>query len=418
MGKYKHFKIKTVKDWEGEYWDVYEERKTHVGIMVYRGWPYGLSAKDEGVGPGFSVILTPEVADFVKEYKVFEAANKLELSLSMVGKFRRLLGIQRNFIYRNDRWLLAHQDELLYDSLDTLKAKYGLTRPQVYQHKIWLAELVDIPVRKRLRKKQAEVIQEQWFQANKQQLKGLTVQEIVEKFDVSVFIAKKFYNRIRQALDEFSFSEKFQNDKQEKRQWLLDHQEELLNSGKTVAVLADQFQKMPGEILRAKARLREILDIPKIKAQKEAWFALHQEDLLNPELSNADLVKKLGLSLEQIFRKKDELRQRLGRPKHKDQVQAWRLENQEILLDLHLSVTEIAKKLKRSEKYIIKNRMILRKFLNITIEDQKRAWVKQHQQDLEQFSIVKIQEKYQLGRYVVQGYRRLLFEMTQNENSS
>lgn len=418
MGKYKHFKIKTVKDWEGEYWDVYEERKTHVGIMVYRGWPYGLSAKDEGVGPGFSVILTPEVADFVKEYKVFEAANKLELSLSMVGKFRRLLGIQRNFIYRNDRWLLAHQDELLYDSLDTLKAKYGLTRPQVYQHKIWLAELVDIPVRKRLRKKQAEVIQEQWFQANKQQLNGLTVQEIVEKFDVSVFIAKKFYNRIRQALDEFSFSEKFQNDKQEKRQWLLDHQEELLNSGKTVAVLADQFQKMPGEILRAKARLREILDIPKIKAQKEAWFALHQEDLLNPELSNADLVKKLGLSLEQIFRKKDELRQRLGRPKHKDQVQAWRLENQEILLDLHLSVTEIAKKLKRSEKYIIKNRMILRKFLNITIEDQKKAWVKQHQQDLEQFSIAKIQEKYQLGRYVVQGYRRLLFEMTQNENSS
>lgn len=418
MGKYKHFKIKTVKDWEGEYWDVYEERKTHVGIMVYRGWPYGLSAKDEGVGPGFSVILTPEVADFVKEYKVFEAANKLELSLSMVGKFRRLLGIQRNFIYRNDRWLLAHQDELLYDSLDTLKAKYGLTRPQVYQHKIWLAELVDIPVRKRLRKKQAEVIQEQWFQANKQQLNGLTVQEIVEKFDVSVFIAKKFYNRIRQALDEFSFSEKFQNDKQEKRQWLLDHQEELLNSGKTVAVLADQFQKMPGEILRAKARLREILDIPKIKAQKEAWFALHQEDLLNPELSNADLVKKLGLSLEQIFRKKDELRQRLGRPKHKDQVQAWRLENQEILLDLHLSVTEIAKKLKRSEKYIIKNRMILRKFLNITIEDQKRAWVKQHQQDLEQLSIAKIQEKYQLGRYVVQGYRRLLFEMTQNENSS
>ncbi|MFW2150689.1 hypothetical protein [Acinetobacter gyllenbergii] len=418
MGKYKHFKIKTVKDWEGEYWDVYEERKTHVGIMVYRGWPYGLSAKDEGVGPGFSVILTPEVADFVKEYKVFEAANKLELSLSMVGKFRRLLGIQRNFIYRNDRWLLAHQDELLYDSLDTLKAKYGLTRPQVYQHKIWLAELVDIPVRKRLRKKQAEVIQEQWFQANKQQLNGLTVQEIVEKFDVSVFIAKKFYNRIRQALDEFSFSEKFQNDKQEKRQWLLDHQEELLNSGKTVAVLADQFQKMPGEILRAKARLREILDIPKIKAQKEAWFALHQEDLLNPELSNADLVKKLGLSLEQIFRKKDELRQRLGRPKHKDQVQAWRLENQEILLDLHLSVTEIAKKLKRSEKYIIKNRMILRKFLNITIEDQKKAWVKQHQQDLEQFSIAEIQEKYQLGRYVVQGYRRLLFEMTQNENSS
>ncbi|WP_423753099.1 hypothetical protein [Acinetobacter gyllenbergii] len=78
MGKYKHFKIKTVKDWEGEYWDAYEERKTHVGIMVYRGWPYGLSAKDEGVGPGFSVILTPEVADFVKNTKFL----KLQISLN------------------------------------------------------------------------------------------------------------------------------------------------------------------------------------------------------------------------------------------------------------------------------------------------------------------------------------------------
>jgi len=90
MGKYKYFKIKTVKDWEGEYWDAYEERKTHTGIIVYRGWPYGFTAKDEGVSPSFSVILTTEIADLIKEYKVFEVGENstIQLNLSDCSFFR------------------------------------------------------------------------------------------------------------------------------------------------------------------------------------------------------------------------------------------------------------------------------------------------------------------------------------------
>lgn len=35
--RYKIYPIKTIKDWQGEDWDVYEEVKTSVGIVVYRG---------------------------------------------------------------------------------------------------------------------------------------------------------------------------------------------------------------------------------------------------------------------------------------------------------------------------------------------------------------------------------------------
>lgn len=69
-----------------------------------------------------------------------------------MAKFRRKLGIQNKFIYRDDQWLIEHHDELLHDSLETLKAKYGLKCTQVYQHKKWLAELVDVAKRKKIEK--------------------------------------------------------------------------------------------------------------------------------------------------------------------------------------------------------------------------------------------------------------------------
>lgn len=85
---------------------------------------------------------------------------------------------------------------------------------------------------------------------------------------------------------------------------------------------------------------------------------------------------------------------------------------------MNLSIAEIAQRLNRSEKYIIRNRMILRRFLNIKVKNQKIEWVKQHQQDLEQLSIQEIQEKYQLGRYTAQSYKKLLMGMKQKETSS
>lgn len=415
MGKYKIFKIKIIKDWAGEDWDVYNERKSSSELMIYQGWPYSLTPRD-GIGGQFSFILTSEIAEFIKTHSITEAEQQLGLSNSIVAKFRRRLDIQNKFIHRDDQWLIEHQDELLHDSLETLKAKYGLKRTQVYQHKKWLAELIEIPSRKKIRKNNSQVLQEQWFLKNKSQMTNMSVHEIATAYRVSPFRAKKTYNRIRQELRESTFSEQFQHNKKSKHQWLLDHQDEFLNQGKTIAELAEKFEKTKGQILRAKAKLREILKTPKVKDQNQTWLFANQKTLLDSKLSKEEIAKKLDIEPSQVYRKRGELKKLLNLPHHNDVVQAWRLENQEILLSLHLTIPEIAKILDRSEKYIVTNRMTLRRFLNLSKDDQKKTWVLEHQYDLETLSIEKLQEKYDIGRYVIHGYRKLLTDLQQNKS--
>lgn len=412
MRKYKYFKLKEVQDWAGEYWDAYEERKSLSGLMIYKGWPYSLTPKD-GIGGQFSVILTPEIADFLQVHPISVAEKQLGLSNSLVAKFRRTLGIQNKFIYRNNQWLLEHKDELLHDSLATLKAKYGLNRNQVYQHRKWLAELIEVPLRKKLRKSKLEDFQEEWFLKSKSKMINLSAPEIAVTYNISLFLAKKLYNRIRQEHGELGFSEELQHNKQSKSQWLLDHQDALLNSEKTVAELAEQFDKTTGQILRAKAKLRQILKIPKVKEQNHAWLLKYKDTLFNPNLSNDEIAQILNMNKLQVIRKKGQLKKLLELPNHNDQIQAWRLRNQEILLSLHLPISEIARILDRKEDYIIKNRLILRKFLNISLKDQKRDWVLKHQNDLEQFSVNEFQEKYKLTYSKVQSYKKLLNELKQ-----
>lgn len=408
--KYKLYPIKTIKDWENEDWDVYEERKSLSGIMIYRGWPYALTPRD-GIGGVFSHILSPEIAEFLKVHSITESEQQLGLNNGIVAKFRRRLAIQNKFIYRNDQWLLAHKDELLYDSLETLKAKYSLKRTQVYKHKKWLAELIEIPIRKKMRKTSTDELQEQWFQKHKVQMSEMEVDEIALKFNVSHFIATKTYNRIRQELGELTFSAQFQQNKQDKYQWLLAYQEELLNSGKTVAELAEQFQKTNGQILRAKARLREILKIQKVQDQNREWLLANQDILFHLKLSKEETAKRLNIEPSQVYRKRGQLKKLLKIPHHNDLVQAWRLENQEVLLSLHLSISEIAKILNQKEGYIVRNREILRKFLNISFKDQIKAWVLEHQNDLENLTMDELQEKYGIGQHRIQSYRKLLIEL-------
>ena len=81
-----------------------------------------------------------------------------------------------------------------------------------------------------------------------------------------------------------------------------------------------------------------------------------------------------------------------------------------------MPISEIAKILDRSKKYIVTNRMILRRFLNFSKDDQKRAWAIEHQSDLEQLSIEEIRQKHSIGKHTIQRYRKLLIELKHNEN--
>ncbi|WP_228257183.1 hypothetical protein [Acinetobacter sp. WCHAc060025] len=286
----------------------------------------------------------------------------------------------------------------------------------MYQHKKWLAELIDIPTKKIMRKSPADDLQEQWYQKHKADITQMSVIDISSQFNISPYLAKKVYNRIREELGESTFSEQFKNEKQSQFQWLLDHQDELLNQNKSVKEIAQDFEKTSGQILRARAKLREILKIPKVKDQNQTWLLANQEILLNSKLSKEATAIGLGIESSQVYRKRGELKKLLKIPHHNDLVQAWRLDNQEILLSLHLTIPEIAKRLDRSEKYIIKNRMILRRFLEMTKQDQVRSWLVEHQAELETWSTEKIQEKYSIGQHMIQRYRKLLIQMKQNEN--
>jgi len=65
-----------------------------------------------------------------------------------------------------------------------------------------ILKFINIPVWNKFRKKAVELAQEQWFQANKQQLKGLIVQEIVENLmsvNLAVFHVESSAGSLREA---------------------------------------------------------------------------------------------------------------------------------------------------------------------------------------------------------------------------
>lgn len=415
MGKHKHFKIKTIKDWEGEDWDVYEEYKTSSGIILYRGWNYGTESLF-GAG-SMCYILTSEIAELIKHHSRLDAAKLLGISVYLVGKFRRLLEIQNQVFTRDDVWLIEHQDEILYDSLNTLREKYSLTGNQVYKRRKWLAELIQLPKgRRKLRKIPADDLLEKNFQQHREAVLDMNLKQIMATFNVRKYIAIKYYNRARQELGELSFSEQIEKDKNEKNNWMHQHRTELLDSNLTTEELADKFKTPIHQIYTIQKKLKEFYNIPTYQEDKTQWLLDHQTDLLELKLSNQELGLKLGLRSEQIASKRIQLKKLLNLPQRIESLYAWREEHQEIILSMQLSIPEIAKKLNRSEEYIERTRMEMRKNLNISVLDQKREWVKQHQHDLQTLTIAQMREKYQLGRYTVQTYRKILIELKQNEN--
>lgn len=410
MAKYKHYKFKEVIDWQGEAWDVYEEYKSPSGIMIYRGWPYGLTPRD-GIGGIFSYIYTPEISEFIKTHSIKESEQQLAVSLAQVAKFRRLLGITQKRFYRDDAWLLEHQEEILHDSLSTLEQKFGLTKARVYLQRKWLAELISFPTRKTLRKSRADEEKEIWYQEHKSTLKSLSVIEIAERYQISEYRAKKLYNRIRQEQDEPSTSEQVQQRKQTKQQWLLEHQKVLLDPTLSVDDIAQALDRTRGQVLRARAKLRTLSQTPKVTEQRQAWLLDHQDDLLNRELSLNVLAERWKMTPSRVSAKRSELRVLLNLPSYIDELQQWRLENQDILLSMDLSIREIATHLNRSETSVVKDRAILRKSLKLSQKALKDAWLLERQNDFSKMTMNDLQQKYQLEKRAIKRYQQRLAEL-------
>ena len=186
MGKYKIFKIQTIKDWEGEYWDVYEEYKTQAGIMIYKGWPYAETPQNGGQA-NFYYILTNEIAEYITQHSIVHITKTLGFSEPVVRKFRKTIGFFLSHpVTYSFEWILEHQDEILYDSYEVLSQKYGLTKPQIVSYTNRL--LHHGIVRKQLqRESTCERKHIQWFKENKDKLSGLNIKEIEKQFGFSYF---------------------------------------------------------------------------------------------------------------------------------------------------------------------------------------------------------------------------------------
>lgn len=358
--KYNLYPIKTIKDWQGEDWDVYEEQPISMDIMIYRGRLYSYTQGR------MSTILTPELAEFIKQHRLLDVAIWLGLSYSMIGRMKRAMEIQRPQSVRDDAWLLAHKEEILYGNFKVLEAKYGLSQIRVDKLRKWLMELIDpTEVKRWHRKRDYHVDQEVWFEQHQAELLNLTVDEIQLGYNVSKNTAKKFYDWARQVCQEKTLREQYEDKKSKKAQWLLQHEQLLLYSGLSAKALAQQLNKTETQITKFRTQLRKErgLGPSVVHIQAEAWLLDHQHELLSSEYSLAQLASRLNLSVAQVRKRKMQLKKLLGLASYFQEKQQWRLAHRDILLSDQYSVAEIAAQLDRPISTILAIRAKLRKEL-------------------------------------------------------
>lgn len=301
MGKYKRFKIMEMKDWEGEYWDVYEEYKTKVGIMVYKGWPYGETPQNGGQN-NFFYILTDEIAEYITQHSIVHIVKTLGFSEPVVRRFRKTIGFFLSHpVTYNFEWMLEHQDEILYDCFEVLSQKYGLTKYQIVSYTNRL--LHHGIIRKHLQRESTCGKKHiQWFQENKEKLSGLDIKGIEKKFNLSYYISTIIHDLACQEKNIPTRSEQWQQHLKDNKQWRLDNQVELLRTDITLEQIAQKFDTDKSTISRARVQLRKLLNISLIEKRKD-WVKQHQHDL--ETLTIAQLQKKyqLGRHVIRSYRK-------------------------------------------------------------------------------------------------------------------
>ena len=191
--KYKNFPMKTIKDWEGEDWVVFEEHQTQVGLPLYKGRIYG-----ETYGH-YAVILTKELADFIKnsDLKLAELALSLCISKDILARFKRRLNIQRKRHIPDYGWIYAHQDELFSESFQTLHEKFGLTEKQVQGYVVHLRKCKGIPRTQSRRRLHRVVERENFFWQHQNVITHCnSIVELADQLDVRIDVAREVHLRM------------------------------------------------------------------------------------------------------------------------------------------------------------------------------------------------------------------------------
>ena len=356
--------IRTVKDWYGEDWDVYTERKTKAGIDLCEGWPHGKNGLD-GTGWRYSQILTVELVNYLQQTRYSDAVKMLGICKTQISKFRQKLDIQTKMVYIDEEWLIEHQDEIVYSNLKELQEKYNLSKSQIYARVKILEKRLEVPTQRKSRISDESLALEKWYQQHKDELYLLGTEIIKAQFNFSPFLAKKYYERscLEHSQSPKTFRKKQQADRKVKHKWLIKHKDELLNPNLTKAQIAQKLNKTESQIHTARAELRKLFNLPTPLELDDQWLLKHQDDLLNPNLRGADLAEKFNLNKKQVTARIERLRLLLNLPKPDNPIHIWREQNKDLILSTDLSIAEIAEQLDKSKQYITNTRFILRKLL-------------------------------------------------------
>jgi hypothetical protein len=182
--------IKVIKDWQGEDWDVYEEYKTGIGQIIYKGRAYSTTRGS------YACILTSELADFIRKKSRQEVMQQLNFSGIKVSRLRKELNIQRGKSSLNHQWAIQHKDELLGDGFEDLYQQYGLSKEQVGSYARYLRcyAKVQKPHPQRIENKR-------WLLANRDVItnSNMTMQQIAEQLKTTkekIVIARKQLKRL------------------------------------------------------------------------------------------------------------------------------------------------------------------------------------------------------------------------------
>ncbi|MCH7337638.1 hypothetical protein [Acinetobacter sp. NIPH 2699] len=278
---YTLYPIKIIKDWHGEDWNVYEEKRLANGLMLYKG-----RLNEQVYGNNTGHILTPEFADYIKQNrsaKILYLAEQLECSKSVLMRFKRELGIQREMHIPDYEWVYAHQNELFVESFETLFEKYGLTKKQVQGYVVHLRKCKGISRTHRRRALQKVIEREKMFLQHKDEILYCnTIVELAERFNVDISIARDIHLRMC-AENQLPITGIQQAQRRkEKKQWLLDNKDLLLNSEQTDKSLAMQLNMTLSQLQKTKAYVRKELGIiVEKKVPDYGWVKQHQFELEN-----------------------------------------------------------------------------------------------------------------------------------------
>ncbi|WP_336950970.1 hypothetical protein [Acinetobacter sp. AS167] len=295
--RYKIYPIKTIKDWQGEDWDVYEERNTQAGIMIYKGWMYEQIAKSQYV-----YILTNDLAEFLKKHDQAKSMKLLGLSVKIITRFRRALGLQKKYDYTLSTlrdWMFEHQDELFTQSFQMLKEKYGLTQTEVTKYCTFLRK-EGVQRSNKLRKNKIGYANRKIVQNNKDALAKseniFEVQSLLNKKNLKA--ARRAHNLVCKELGIPTLNDIRVQRLNEKKEWRLEHKEIILSTQYSIKEIAIRLNKTEQEILTSRSYLKELLGEKK-RVSLLNWVREHQQELNT--LSIKELCEKFNLTVGAVM---------------------------------------------------------------------------------------------------------------------